>query len=145
MFGAQHDALRRRGVRAVELLSAEVERDGGVDSDAEAYSYRADEILYGKDERQRRHSLLAYLRDEIAVHDVVKRKHHHRKHHRQRHREHERQHGPLLHKSLIHLRILPFFIAGHKKTPHNGPPAVMWRKVFSYKKSTPPRGAVLYP
>ena len=145
MDGAQHDALRSRRVRALKILRAELESDGGVDADAEAYSYRADEILDREDERQRRHRVLAYLRDKVAVHDVVERKHHHRKHHRQRHREHERQHGPLLHESLIHLRILPFFIAGHKKTPHKRRVRLLCgEKYFHTKNPLRPRGAVLY-
>ena len=41
MDGAQHDALRSRRVRALELLGAELKGDRGVDADAEAYRYRA--------------------------------------------------------------------------------------------------------
>ena len=84
------------------VACAEVERDLGIDADAEADGHCIDKVLDGKHQRKRRHGLLADLGHKEAVHDVVQAVHQHRDDVGQGHGEKQREHRFGFHKSIVH-------------------------------------------
>ena len=98
----KHHAVGGGSVGVFVVACAEVERDLGIDADAEADGHCIDKVLDGKHQRKRRHGLLADLGHKEAVHDVVQAVYQHRDDVGQGHGEQQREHRSGFHKSIVH-------------------------------------------
>lgn len=90
------------GIGTAAVPRAGIQRDQGVDADAEANGNGVDHVLHRVHQRKRRHGLLTDLGNKKTVHNVVQRVHCHGKHHGQRHGNQQRENRPLFHKSIVH-------------------------------------------
>ena len=79
----QQDPQRSRPGGFFLLLRTQIEGHRRIDAHAEPDAHRPDDVLNGKHQRQRRHGILADLRHEIAVDDVIQSVDQHGQHHGQ--------------------------------------------------------------
>ena len=79
----QQDPQRSRPGGFFLLLCSQIESHCRIDAHTEPDAHRPDDVLNGKHQRQRRHGILADLRHEITVDDVIQSVDQHGQHHRQ--------------------------------------------------------------